>query len=203
MAAYQKIHVSEFLELNEDQAMATSEFDAFVQRQQAKKRDSNEFDAKRQLDEWRVHLSELYRMVEVNMQTYIDTGAATIEYTPLEINEEFSGPYEVNEMFLTIGPSVIRFKPIGTMLIGSKGRVDVEGPHSTARLVLVNRKISEPRQLIRVSISMNGRPEAPVSLQNDDHIEWAWKIVTPAPNIRFIDLDEATFFDMILMVADA
>jgi hypothetical protein len=182
--------------------MATSEFDDFIQRQQAKKQQASAFDVGRQLEEWREHLRTLYRTIEDYMSAYIDSGAATIEYRPFEINEEFSGTYKVDQMSLTIAPSVILFEPIGTMLIGSKGRVDVHGPHGIARLVLVNRNISEARQLIRVSASVNGSPKPPVS-QDDEPIDWAWKLATPAPDMRFIDLDETMFFNMILSVADA
>ncbi|MDR6904071.1 hypothetical protein [Rhizobium miluonense] len=183
--------------------MATSEFDDFIRRQQAKRQESAQLDVGRELDEWRKHLSTLYDTVEAYMSAYIREGAATIKYRPIELNEEFSGPYEVNQMSLTIEPSVIQFKPIGTMLIGSKGRVDVQGPQGEARLVLVNRKVSEARELIHIRVSVSGAPPAPPSITTQEPIEWAWKLATRPPNMRFIDLDEATFFNMILMVADA
>ncbi len=185
--------------------MATSEFDDFIRRQQAKRQQSAQLDVVRELDEWRKHLSTLYETVEAYMAAYIQNGAATIKYRPIELNEEFSGPYEVNQMTLTIEPSVIQFKPIGTMLIGSKGRVDVQGPQGDARLVLMNRKVSEARDLIQIRVSVNGAPPAPVSPKTDidEPVEWAWKLATRPPDMRFIDLDEPTFFNMILMVADA
>ena len=183
--------------------MATPEFDDFVRRQQAKKRENNELDVGRQLEEWREYLAILYRMIEDYLAAYINNGAAAIEYRAIEINEEFSGPYKVDQMNLAIGPSTIQFKPIGTMLIGSKGRVDVQGPHGTARFVLMNRMISEPRQLIRISVSVNVPPAPPPVSESDTPIDWAWKLATSPPDMRFIDLDEATFFNTILLVADA
>lgn len=183
--------------------MANSDFDNFVRRQQAKKQKAEEFDVGLELDEWRGFLDELYLDVEKFMATYLADGQATISYQKIELNEEFSGPYEARQMSLSIGPSVIVFKPIGTMLIGSKGRVDVQGPYGSARLVLVNRNIRQPRQLIQVSISTPGIPAVSADTQSSEPIEWVWKLVTPAPSMRLIDLSEESFFEMVLSIADA
>jgi hypothetical protein len=47
-------------------------------------------------------------------------------------------------MILKIGRQEIVMTPIGTLLIGAKGRVDVVGPAGRARLVLVNSQASGP-----------------------------------------------------------
>lgn len=183
--------------------MPGSEFDDFVRRQKARSQDASEFDVGRRLDEWREYLAILYRDIEKYMAAYLAKGEATIEYRDVELNEEFSGPYAVPQMSLSIGPSVILFRPIGTMLIGSKGRVDVQGPLGSARLVLIDRKVGKARELFRITISVPDEPAPAPGSQHDQPVEWAWKLATPAPNIRFTDLDEESFFEMILSIADA
>ena len=42
----------------------------------------------------------------------------------------------------------IHFDPIGTNLIGVKGRVDMHGPHGTVRFVLVSKTDSSPTRVI-------------------------------------------------------
>ncbi len=180
--------------------MAGTDFDRFVQRQTERKQKSEAFDAKRELKEWREKLEQLYASIEDFMAGYIKGGVAKIDFEPIEINEEFSGIYTVNQLILTIGPSAIKFKPIGTMLIGSKGRVDVIGPLGTARFVLVDKNLKHAGQMIRVSVTVEG--EAPPK-EEARAPDWTWKLVSPAPDMRFIDLDQATFFDVILSVADA
>ena len=136
------------------------------------------------------------------MSKYIQSGRATIYFKDIEINEEFSGPYTAKEMAISFGNSTVSFKPIGTMLIGAKGRVDIRGPHGTARLVLVDKNVSSSRQLIKVRISVGGETLNPEP-EHSTPPEWTWKLVSPPPEVQFTDLTEDTFFDMLLSVADA
>jgi len=184
--------------------MNKSDFDAFVERQQAKEREEAPFDPKRQLAEWLGYLDALYKQITEFLDAYIKRDSAHIQYSEVHLNEDFSGPYTAPGMLLKIGRSTITFTPIGTMLIGSKGRVDVQGPLGTARLGLVNKKVTSARQLIQVTVTLPGQPRpAPSPPEHASNIEWAWKIITPPPEIKFIDLTQEAFFDMILSVADA
>ena len=184
--------------------MNRKEFDRFVQHKQEEQAAAASFDDRKQLAEWYEYVDQLYEAVTVYVQRYINTGSIRIEYKIIQINEEFSGPYEMRSMLLHIGASVVVFEPIGTMLIGSKGRVDVRGPRGTARLSLINKKFEDARQMIQVRVSPPGQPasaaEPPPKLEE---IEWVWKIMAPAPLLKFIPLTEDTFFDIILGVADA
>jgi len=184
--------------------MSKPDFDAFVKRQQPAQRDETGFDPERQLEEWLSYLDALYKRITEFLESYIKDGSAQIEYRPVQLNEEFSGPYDVREMRLKVGRSTIVFTPIGTMLIGSKGRVDVQGPIGSARLTLINKKVTSARQLIQVRVAFSGEPPpAPPTSEAISNIEWAWKIVTPPPEMKFIDLTQEAFFDMILSIADA
>ena len=96
------------------------------------------------------------------------------------------------------------FTPIGTMLIGTKGRVDVQGPSGSTRLNLVNKQVTAARQLVQVTVMRPGDPPpAPPSPEAVKQIEWAWKLSTPPPEMKFIELTRETFLDMILAVANA
>ncbi len=105
---------------------------------------------------------------------------------------------------LKIGRSIVTFTPIGTMLIGTKGRVDVEGPFGTARLSLVNKQVTSSRQLFRVMITRpDDRPPAAPPSETIKQLEWTWKISPPPPETKFIELSEEAFFGMILAVANS
>jgi hypothetical protein len=182
--------------------MARTDFDKFVQRKKAEEEIVSAFDPKQQLNEWFQYLDALYDKAREFLSSYIQGGTARIEFREIDLNEEFSGPYTVRQLFIHIGSSTITLRPIGTMLIGSKGRVDVHGPRGTVRLVLINKDVTHARQLIRVRISVPGDPPPPPEAKSDQ-IEWVWKIATPPPEMSFTDLNENSFFDMILSVADA
>jgi hypothetical protein len=90
--------------------------------------------------------------------------------------------------------------PIGTLLIGAKGRVDVVGPAGRARLVLVNSIASGPT--IRVTVSIGGKPEPPTAEVEPKEITWEWKIATSPPAIRYIELTQESLFRALMEVAN-
>ncbi len=184
--------------------MSRADFDKFIERQQAEQKKAEAFDPKQHLQQWLDYLDALYKQINGYLEAYVTKGTAKIEYRDVQLNEDFIGQYTARQLLLNIGRSMVIFKPVGTMLIGSKGRVDVQGPRGNARLGLINKQATNARQLIRVTVSLPGDP-APSQPTPEEvaKIEWAWKIITPAPEMRFIDLTEDTFFDMILSVADA
>jgi hypothetical protein len=184
--------------------MSKSDFDAFVKRQQTEQQEEATFDPKQQLEQWLSYIDALYNQITDFLQAYIEGGTAQIEYSDIPINEDFIGTYTARKMFLKIGRSTVTFTPIGTMLIGTKGRVDVQGPLGNARLSLINKKVTFARQLIQVTVRMPGDPPptrpSPEAIKQ---IEWAWKIITPPPEMKFIELTQEAFFDMILAIANA
>lgn len=132
--------------------MSKSDFDAFVKRQQSAQQEEATFDPKQQLEQWLDYLNVLYKQITAYLQAYVENGAAQIEYRDVTLNEEFIGTYTARTMFLKIGRSTVTFTPIGTMLIGTKGRVDVQGPIGSARLSLIDKQATNARQLIRVTV---------------------------------------------------
>lgn len=185
-----------------DALMSRADFDAFVKRQAAEKTQPEGFDPQQQLQEWQDYLKQLYGDVALYLGEYINTGQATIKFEDITLNEDFSGPYTVPQMNLRIGDSMVIFEPVGTMLIGSKGRVDVLGPRGSARLSLINRKITNANQMVRVRVRLANEPDPPPE-PGEEPIEWGWKVIKTSPQVAFINLTEDSFFDMIVGVVDA
>ena len=181
--------------------MSRAEFDEFVDRKQKHQVDGAVLDPQIQIAEWQGRLNELYGLIDGFMASYIKDAKATSSRHEITLNEEFSGPYAAPELVLEIGQSTILFKPVGTMLIGSRGRVDVLGPRGNSRLALVDRIIDRASQMVSVRLIEPGAIE--MQPPEKRAVDWVWKIITPAPQMRFIELDEGSFFDMILNVADA
>jgi hypothetical protein len=180
--------------------MARSDFDRFVQRKKNEESLSTANERKQRLDEWREYLEILYADVKKYLDPYIKGGTAKIEYHSIDLNEEFSGPYTVQQLLIRFGISTIVFRPIGTMLIGSKGRVDVHGPRGIVRLSLIDKHVTQASQLIQIRVMSSVQPDLP---PEPAKIEWVWKISSPPPQMTFTDLTEDSFFDLILSVADA
>jgi hypothetical protein len=63
--------------------------------------------------------------------------------------------------------------------------------------------VTSARQLIQVRVTRVGdAPPAPPSVEAVKAIEWVWKISTPPPEMKFIELTQDAFFDMIISVAN-
>jgi hypothetical protein len=184
--------------------MAKTDFDDFVRRQQqlsAAAEQEVPFDPKKELEDWLHYLNALYADIQAYLKDYISGGSISFRIEKKELNEDFSGPYFAPKMVIRIGLQEITLDPIGTMLVGSKGRVDVIGRAGTSRLTLVNKKITSVRQLVSVTVV---DPENPPPSKKPVHseIEWVWKIMSRPPALSFIELNKESFLEMLLEVSN-
>lgn len=179
--------------------MATS-FEDFVNRQhQMANETERSIDWARELEEWRVHLDQFNNKVWEFLQVYVDQKKVRIEFVKKRIHEQYIGRYEVEALEVTIGNARVKFDPIGTNLFGAKGRVDMNGPSGTVRFVLVPESSSAP--YVRVRIRSGGDDPAHHE-PGHTTTEWTWKISTPPPNIRYIELQEETFQTAVMEVVN-
>ena len=176
--------------------MADISFDDFVNQQIAKEEPSIDWTQIR--DDWIKHLDEFYQLAEGFLQKYIDQGKVRITTATKQVNEEHIGSYNVKSLEVEIGTIKVRLDPIGTLIVGAKGRVDMCGPHGMVKFVLVPKTASSStiRVIDRDSSSETKDEPEPVK-------EWAWKRRTPPPNIKYIELEEESFLSAIMEVANA
>ena len=176
--------------------MTDMSFDDFVN-QQDKKEPPIDWTQRR--DDWKKHLDEFYQLVEGFLQKYIDQGKVHITTATKQITEEHIGSYDVKSLEVQIGIIKVRLDPIGTLIVGAKGRVDMLGPHGTVKFVLVPKTASSPTIRVIVRDSYSETKDEPEPIVE----EWAWKRRTPPPNIKYIELEEESFLSAIMEVANA
>lgn len=172
-------------------------FEDFVNQQAAKVHSSGDWIQER--DNWIERLEEFYKLAESFLSKYVDEGKIHISRSPKHINEEYIGSYEVPSLDVRIGTVEVRFDPIGTYLIGAKGRVDMQGPHGSVRFVLVPNTASAPT----IRVVEREATEHKVDSSNPVLTEWTWKISTSPPNISYVELEEESFLSAIMEVANA
>jgi hypothetical protein len=180
----------------------SKEFDDFVKRQKSPSAAEQSVDWDQEREDWISYLDSLHKKIETFLRKYKDDGSIRIEYRQIELNEENIGVYFANEMIIHIGRQEITLTPIGTLLIGSKGRVDVEGSYGKAALILVDKDAVGPRPLVRVKIIDPQEPPEP-GQETRENIEWVWKIASSPPVVRYIDLNAESFFQLIMEVSNA
>jgi hypothetical protein len=163
--------------------MSKKDFDDFINKQAAKKSQEEPINWDNQRDEWLNYLSEYYSKAEEFLKEYIEDNKVSIKYTDKEIYEEYIGGYTVKVLNIELAGHKVKLEPIGTNLIGAKGRVDLIGKNGTIRFVLVNKNSSGPK--IKVNIWIEGE-EPPKQEEVSKILEWEWKISTPPPRIKYI-----------------
>ena len=176
-----------------------SEFDAFVKRQQHSAA-STAADWSRELKDWLHYLNQLYDRIEKLLQDYLDSGALAVSYREVPMNEENLGSYAARQMTLKIGPQEISLKPIGTLLIGTRGRIDVVGPSGRARFLLIDKDASRP--IIRMATAARNQQTAPRPEEPPRAITWTWKIATSPPGIEYMELTQESLFRALMEVAN-
>jgi hypothetical protein len=173
------------------------EFDAFVKGEQAAAAQGKEIDWAREREEWLGYLAELYAKVESFLAEYI-SHEITATYRDIGLNEENIGSYKARQMVLKIGRQEITLTPVGTLIVGMKGRVDIVGRAGEARLVLVDDRSSA----IRVNVSIGSRyvPQPVEAAQ--EKIKWVWKIATRPPAVQYIELTQDSLRRTLMEVAN-
>jgi hypothetical protein len=177
-----------------------TDFKAFVKREQTAAAEAERVDWAKERDDWLRDLKKLYDQIESFLAEYIKAGEIKVHYRDIELNEENIGSYRAPEMTLKIGRQEITVTPVGTLLIGAKGGVEVVGPAGRTRLLLVNSRASGPTMKVRVSIG--GRAGSPAVGDPPGETKWAWKIATRPPIIQYIELTQESLFQALMEVAN-
>jgi hypothetical protein len=143
--------------------------------------------------EWLQYVEIFFGSIQFYLKSYTDQGK--ISFTPgvKENFEENIGVYKVKTATVKIGSNIVKFDPVGTNLIGARGRIDMIGPHGMIRFLLVDEAAKGPR-VFRGGVHR---------IKEDTEIKWAWKIATDPPNIQYLDLNEDVFFEALMDVINA
>jgi hypothetical protein len=180
--------------------MSKGDFDKFVKRQKTRAAAAGKLDANAMREQWLANVEALYKRVEAILRDYVARGDIAISYKPHEIDEETLGSYQTRLMSIKIGSQIVQLVPIGAAIIGASGRVDLQGPRGTEKLILVEKATKAPA--IRITVrDENGRRREPVATPRED--ELTWKLATPPPSISYIELTSDSLMEAIMGVADA
>jgi hypothetical protein len=181
--------------------MTKQQFDRFLEEKErnAEPQKIIDWDARKQ--EWLESLKSFYELTEGWLTDYIKTGKIQIESSEVQIEEEYLGRYAAASRVLKIGSDKVVLRPIGTSLIGARGRVDMDGPKGSVKFILTGKGSDGIRISISV-ISADAKADSSTDKRQPErvNVEWVWKIATTPPSVRFIELTADTFFDALTEV---
>ncbi|EQC0968787.1 MULTISPECIES: hypothetical protein [Citrobacter] len=170
--------------------------------QQLKEEQDNEehFDPSEQIKEYKELIERLYKLATDSLAELINENLIQVQRDKTRIYEEPLGEYEVDVLLLAINSKKIKFVPAGTMLIGSKGRVDVFGPFSSEKFMLIRKGVNKPGDLVKVAIRFGRDNEGEKETHRKLTIEdWEWKTLPSDSRwMKFNDVTSDTITDLIM-----
>jgi hypothetical protein len=182
--------------------MDERDFNSFVQRQQSAPEQSPSVDWVKERVEWLAYLNKLYRQIEEFLKPYSSKKLIHIEYKEMHLDEESVGSYHTEIMVIKIGPQELTLTPKGTLLVGSKGRVDIIGALGKARLVLVDETTLVQKAKVTPEVPDTGALRSSLADVETPKSEWVWKIVSLPPDLVFVDLTQDSFFKVMMEISN-
>ena len=174
--------------------MSKREFEDLLKKYEQKPLEK-EIDWKKQKQEWLDFIKMFYRSIESWLAPYKQAGKLSYAYQKTQLNEEYIGTYDVDVMIVDFAGQKLTLEPIGTLLIGTKGRIDMEGSRGRVQFILADKNSKGVK--INTSISRDGGAKAEAEEVRTP--DWAWKIVLREPRkIAFVDFTENNFFDAVM-----
>jgi hypothetical protein len=178
--------------------MGRQEFEKYLR---TKPDEQKKFSKEKALEEWRHYLEVLYGTIEKWVEDYVSNGIVQINKDKtVKLYEEFSGEYDVKAIDLCFHGKTILFEPVGTMLVGAKGRIDVKGKNGQVTFILVDKNLNGPNIHVNIFTSEKERKEYDEKKKNEKPkiIEWVWKILLNKGSMTYVKLDEDNFFDVLM-----
>ena len=168
-------------------------FDDFVKKQNEKAKPVPAFNPQERIDTFKKHVEEFYNSVcNEWLKDNIEKGLIKTSRQTIRIHEESLGFYEIDALNITIGDIVVNLRPIGTILIGTRGRIDISYRSRSGMFVLTGENIESPRA--HIAIRVNG--EMPPK-QKDPGRE-VWKFVDRRGMMSYVSLNAEVFQEIIM-----
>lgn len=178
--------------------MSKKDFEEFLNKH-ATKTPEKEIDWEEQKEEWLDYINQFYSSVREWLEPYKADGKVSYEFKPLMLHEENIGTYEVDTMHVNFAGQKITLEPIGTLLIGTKGRIDLEGARGRVQFILADKDSKGMK--VNVSVSIGGKPEKKPEKRKIP--DWTWKIVLREPRkISYAEFNEDNFFDALMEIVN-
>jgi len=179
--------------------MGKDAFEKLLKDRTERRSTEEEIDWDAQKLQWLRYLDEFYRTISEFLAPYIENGSVEMMDRDIPLTEEYLGTYSARELSLNIQGERVVFEPIGTLLIGAKGRIDMRSDKGVVRFILVGQHSDRPH--IEVRVNVDGKEVSPSpKKQLQDPVKWVWKIATSPPHIRYLDLNEDSFFSSLMEI---
>lgn len=173
-----------------------TDFQKFIKEQNERSVErKKEFDPQKRIEQFRECVADLYYLVDTEwLNEELANGSVTTGTTPITVTEERLGAYQIDAKWIQIGEHRLLLRPVGTIIIGTKARVDLIYKSIDRMFVLVGENIEGARDMI--SIHVEGEP-APKRKEPGKAV---WKIVNPQGRYDYLKANKSNFEKVIMEV---
>lgn len=157
---------------------------------------ANSFDPQEKINTYKRRVEELYSLITDDwLLDNIKDELISFYREPIIIREERLGEYEINSLILVIEGKKVLLKPYGTILIGTRGRIDISYGMHNGMFILTGENVTSPRAHIVVTI--NG--EKPHKRKEEENPgKEVWKFVNRDGMMQYISLDKKSFQQILM-----
>ena len=165
-------------------------------KENAEKTAANSFNPQERIDRYKKRVEELYSQITEDwLRKNVEDGLITITREAVTIREELLGSYEVDSLIITIDEKKILLRPYGTILIGTRGRVDISCRMRNGMFILTGENVTSPRANIVVTV--NGERPRRKKVAEEPGKE-VWKFVNRSGMMQYVSLDKKSFQQILM-----
>ncbi|MBF0462743.1 MAG: hypothetical protein HQL87_15295 [Magnetococcales bacterium] len=139
--------------------MADTQFAEFLKRKQSREEPGRHIDWEGRRTIWLDRVQSLVQQIGVWLQPYQAQGLLDAQNFRHSIYEEAMGEYgryEALGMTITMGLETVSLTPVGMVILGGLGRMDMDGPLGKIKMVLSDSDQMPSFRVVRIATSMPG-----------------------------------------------
>lgn len=191
-----------FIDFNGIIFMNKTDFEQFLKNSAVAKKEEAPIDWDGQRQEWLNFIDAFYSNVEEWLDDYKQQNLVEYVYTNKNITEDYIGSYDAKKMDLILVGNRLTFEPIGTLLIGAKGRIDLIGPKGTIKFLLVDKLSKGVTFRFTTTVIEEDGSEKTIDsgkgIQKKEP-EWTWKILERnTPRVSYVEFTQENFFQALM-----
>ncbi len=110
-------------------------FEGFLKKKKEEEQE-NKINWEERKNKWLISINQLYDNIKTWLKPFEEQGLVIIKTEKtININEEYIGQYSTNRLDIYLGNDIVSLTPKGTLIIGSNGRIDMNGSKGEVMLI--------------------------------------------------------------------
>lgn len=157
---------------------------------------STPFNPQDRIERYKQRVEELYNLISDDwLHENVEAGLISIIREPVKIIEERLGEYELDSLIITIDEKRIILKPYGTILIGTRGRIDISCSTRNGMFILTGENVKSPR--VHIVVTVNGEKPRKRK-ETEEPGKEVWKFVNRSGMMQYVSLDKKSFKQILM-----